>query len=145
MGRYLLGQSCPNPTYGRVLGSDAVGDLVTVGVTALGAIAGAAVAAATAPPAARAKYAAVGALAGGGIGFVGSLWPNLAARRAVLRGPGCPQASMGRLLAYSLAKYGVAAAVGVGARLVEPTAAPAITTAGTFFLAPFIGKEIIRA
>lgn len=138
-----LGSSCSRPSYGRVLGSDVVGALVTALITAAGAGTGYMIA----------KSAGVkpvyGTVGGGAVGFVGSIYPSLATRRAVLRTSTCRDPGLGSIFLYMLAGSVLRATVAGVPRmaLTGPAQNAVASVAGLagFLTAPLLGQSIVKS
>lgn len=138
-----LGSSCSRPSYGRVLGSDIVGSLVTLGITAAGVGAGYLVA----------KSAGVkpsyGMTGGGAVGFLGSIYPSLLTRRAVLRTSQCSDPGLGSILLYMLAGGAFRGIVTGIPRLTltgpNTNVAAGAAGAAAFLAAPLIGQNIVKS
>jgi hypothetical protein len=141
--------SCPKPSYSRVLASTFAGDLAFLAAVLTGAGVGAGVAYFTdkgTDAAAKKKRMAMGAVIGGGAGFLGGIFPALYAQRATLRTANCPNPSLGSVFIYDMARYGVGGVAGaVAHRLGAKTdlAAPLISV-GTMLALPPVGQAIIK-
>lgn len=135
LARFGNAPVCPRPTYSGVLAGDVVGGLVQILCVGAGAAVGGLV---TRSPG--------GAFVGAGVGFLGGVYPSLAAQRSATRSKDCPQPGMGRLLGYLAAR----SALGALASTVVAKAAPdnklLPTVAGTavFFGGPVLGKALLK-
>lgn len=133
--------SCARPTYGRVLGADAVSGLLSLVFLGVGAGLGAVVGAASAPTDPQ-RGAMAGAFVGGAAGMLGGIYPNLLAQRGIIRSKSCKRPGIGNIFVYNLAKYGITAALSLGARAAGVAPAGAVTA---FFVSPVVGKGIIKS
>ena len=145
MARHLaLGapSSCPRPTYGRTLGGTLVGDVVNVTTAGLGVVGGYFLG-----RSANAQKTALAAGAGGAVGYLAGIPLAMLADRAILRGPDCPNASLGRLFGARLAKGAIVGGVGLAAARILPDHAkvvrPVVSVAGLFATVP-LTQTIIR-
>ncbi len=130
--------SCPNPSYGRVLGSDVVGGVVGALVTLAGVGAGVAVARATE------SSEGAGGFIGGGVGLLASIYPSILAQRATLRNDDCPNAGLKDILIYTLVRHAVNVTTAYAARAVFPKPIAPLVPLGLLFALPVIGKPILR-
>jgi hypothetical protein len=66
------------------------------------------------------RDAVVGALIGGGVGFVGGFYPTLALQRSLLRSPDCTNPSLSRVFGFRLAALAAITPIAFGARKLMP-------------------------
>lgn len=110
--------SCPRPSYTRVLGSDLLAGFVGLAGTVIGGGAGYVIGRSVAVDQQRGGLA--GALIGSGVGFLGGFYPSMMAQRAVLRSPDCPSPSMARIFGYRAASTAATGALAYTMRALMP-------------------------
>lgn len=130
--------NCPNPSYGRVLGADIVGAVVTTVITLVGVGAGIGVARATD------TSVGAGAFIGGGVGLLGSIYPSMLAQRATVRNDDCPNPGFGSILIYTLVRNVAGGTTGYAARKVLPKAIAPVVPAAMLFALPLLGRPLLR-
>jgi hypothetical protein len=134
----MLAGSCPHPTYGRVLLSDAAFGVIPVVAAAVGMAAGAAVAGGDI------ANKATGALIGGTLGYTAGFVPGFFIQRKVLRSPGCKDPSTSKILTYDVAKSGLAVGARYLGRKLGGDAGGGLAALATIFVSPLIGMPLLR-